>query len=87
MSMHAPGCPEFRFMGMADCTCGARKRIDKAQPADAPIPLSKEMLDAVRSWAANDRLWGSRESTEFNLCTFARVILKAQAALPPGAGG
>lgn len=47
------------------------------EPA-APIPLSPAMLDAVRTWAANDRLWGSRSTTEFNLCTFARVILKAQ---------
>lgn len=45
----------------------------------APIPLSPTMLDAIRAWAADDRLWGSRSATEFNLCTFARVILKAQA--------
>ncbi len=45
----------------------------------APIPLSAEMIEAVRTWAADDRLWGSRSTTEFNLCTFARVILKAQA--------
>jgi len=35
------------------------------------------MLEAIRTWAANDRLWGSRSATEFNLCTFARVILTA----------
>jgi hypothetical protein len=46
---------------------------------EAPIPLSAAMLDAVRTWSRNDRLWGSRSATEFNLCTFARVILKAHA--------
>ena len=44
----------------------------------SPIPLSAGMLEAIRTWAADDRLWGSRSATEFNLCTFARVILKAQ---------
>lgn len=43
----------------------------------APIPLTDAQLTAIREWAADDRLWGSRSSTEFNLCTFARVILKA----------
>lgn len=47
---------------------------------DGPIPLSAAMLEAVKSWAANDRLWGSRSTTEFNLCTFARVILKEHLA-------
>lgn len=46
---------------------------------DALIPLSREMLEAIRTWAADDRLWGSRSTTEFNLCTFARLILKLQA--------
>jgi hypothetical protein len=48
------------------------------EPGTFPIPLSAVMLEAIRTWAADDRLWGSRASTEFNLCTFARVILKAQ---------
>jgi hypothetical protein len=42
----------------------------------APISLSTAMLEAIRTWAADDRLWGSRSATEFNLCTFARLILK-----------
>ena len=45
----------------------------------SPMPLSAAMLEAIKTWAADDRLWGSRSTTEFNLCTFARVILKAQA--------
>ena len=43
---------------------------------EAPIPLSREMLEAIRTWAADDRLWTTQETVAFNLCTFARVILK-----------
>ena len=42
----------------------------------APIPLSTAMIDAIRAWAADDRLWSTKETTEFNLCTFARLTLK-----------
>lgn len=47
---------------------------------DAPIPLSREMITAVQDWAADDRLWSTKETTEFNLYTFARLMLKLQAA-------
>lgn len=51
---------------------------------DAPIPLNAAQLDAIRTWAEDTRLWGSRESAEFNLCTFARLILKhADIPAPP----
>lgn len=41
-----------------------------------PIPLNPEQIKAVQDWARDDRLWASRGDTEFNLYTFARVILK-----------
>lgn len=49
------------------------------EPGASPIPLTAAMLEAIRTWAADDRLWTTQETTAFNLCTFARVILKAQA--------
>jgi len=46
---------------------------------DAPIPLSREQIKAVQDWAADDRLWSTKGTTEFNLYTFARLILKLAA--------
>lgn len=40
-----------------------------------PIPLNARQEDAVKSWAADDRLWTTQETVEFNLRTFARLIL------------
>lgn len=53
--------------------------------SDAPIPLSRAQIKAVQDFAADDRLWSTKETTEFNLFTFARLILKLQDALlaPP----
>src|SRR3990167_6747645 len=49
-----------------------------------PIPLNEAHERAVKSWAADDRLWTTQDTVEFNLRTFARVILRdaALAALP-----
>lgn len=41
-----------------------------------PIPLSKAQEKSVKEWAADDRLWTTQEAVEFNLRTFARVVLK-----------
>ena len=41
-----------------------------------PLPLSADQEHAVKHWAADDRLWTTPETVEFNLRTFARVILK-----------
>lgn len=49
---------------------------------DAPIPLSREQIKAVQDWAADDHLWSTKETTKFNLYTFARLILKL-AGNPP----
>ena len=44
----------------------------------APIQLNTEQLKAIEQWTVDTRLWQSRDSAAyFNLCTFARVILKA----------
>jgi hypothetical protein len=42
-----------------------------------PIPLNEAQEQAAKDWAADDRLWTTQETVEFNLRTFARVILKA----------
>jgi len=45
-----------------------------------PIPLNDAQEQAAKVWAADDRLWTTQETVEFNLRTFARVILKEQSA-------
>lgn len=42
----------------------------------SPIPLSSELESAVKLWAADDRLWTTQETVEFNLRVFARAVLK-----------
>ena len=40
------------------------------------VALDNEAQErAVREWAADDRLWTTQETVEFNLRVFARVIL------------
>lgn len=40
-----------------------------------PIPLNTEQERLVKEWAADDRLWTTQETVQFNLATFARAIL------------
>lgn len=47
-----------------------------------PIELSKNQEATVKLWAADDRLWTTQETVEFNLRTFARAILRDE---PPNA--
>ncbi len=42
-----------------------------------PIQLNAAQEMAAKEWAADDRLWTTQETVQFNLRTFARVILKA----------
>lgn len=42
-----------------------------------PIPLNTEQEALIKQWAADDRLWTTQETVEFNLRIFARCILKA----------
>lgn len=42
-----------------------------------PIALNDAQESLVKSWAADDRLWTTQETVEFNLRTFTRSILKA----------
>ena len=41
----------------------------------SPIPLNAEQEQATKDWAADDRLWTTQETVEFNLRTFARKVL------------
>jgi hypothetical protein len=47
-------------------------------PEGGPIRLTPEQEQAAKMWAADDRLWTTQETVEFNLRTFARVILNAR---------
>ena|SRR3990167_8015164 len=53
-----------------------------------PIPLNEAHERAVKEWAADDRLWTTQDTVEFNLRVFARAILAAYvlAAPVPAAG-
>ena len=42
-----------------------------------PIPLTRAQIKHIRDWARDDRLWNTQEVTEFNLCTFARLMMKS----------
>ncbi len=46
-------------------------------PQRYPIQLNPEQERQVRLWAADDRLWTTQETVEFNLRTFARTILNS----------
>lgn len=46
-----------------------------------PIELNAAQESLVQVWAADDRLWTTQETVEFNLRVFARNILKVNAAL------
>ena len=60
-------------------TCGADAvpvaRVSPQQ-SGGPLPLRPSQEEAVKSWAADDRLWTTQETVEINLRTFARVVLK-----------
>ena len=47
-----------------------------ARDDGGPIPLNDRQIQAVQDWSSNYDLWGSKSAVEFNLYTFARVILK-----------
>jgi hypothetical protein len=44
---------------------------------ETPIPLNDWQERAIKQWAADDRLWTTQDTVEFNLRTFARSILAA----------
>lgn len=48
--------------------------LERPEPI-APIALNADQEWNVKTWAANDRLWTTQETVEFNLRTFARAIL------------
>lgn len=50
-----------------------------------PIPLNEKQEAVVKLWAlpTTPGMWGSPETVEFNLRTFARKILAESAALSP----
>jgi hypothetical protein len=54
-------------------------------PPMYPIPLSEAQRQAVKEWAADDRLWTTQETVEINLRIFARKILAlaAEGETPP----
>jgi hypothetical protein len=48
----------------------------RASETSSPINLNEAQELDVKQWAADDRLWSTQETVEFNLRTFARVVLK-----------
>lgn len=92
---HATDCPWWKIAGevnrlavMADhprecIPLGASSSPQLGLREVSPIPLNEEQEAAAKLWAADDRLWTTQETVEFNLRTFARVILKALAAPEP----
>ena len=60
------------------CTCNCHKQeaTEPRQQDISPIPLTTKHEQSIKEWAADDRLWTTQETVEFNLRTFARTILK-----------
>lgn len=54
----------------------------RSEPIGGPIPLNVTQAEAVKAWAADDRLWTTQETVEFNLKAFARKVLAAQGRPP-----
>jgi hypothetical protein len=50
-----------------------------------PIPLNAEQERWIKHFAADDRLWTTQETVEFNLRVFARFMLKAALVSSPAA--
>jgi hypothetical protein len=48
-----------------------------------PLPLNEQQRRAAKFWAADDCLWTTQETVEFNLQTFARVVLNLRDPAPP----
>ena len=59
----------------ADMTALRLRHAEAGAATTAPIPLTEEQEREAKEWAADDRLWTTRETVEFNLRTFARKIL------------
>jgi len=43
-----------------------------------PVQLSNAQEALAKQWAADDRLWTTQETVEFNLRVFARAVLTAK---------
>lgn len=48
-----------------------------------PVPLSETQEAVIKQWAADDRLWTTQETVEFNLRVFARKIITSESAPSP----
>ena len=59
----------------ADMTALRLRHAEAGAATTAPIPLTEEQEREAKEWAADDRLWTTRETVEFNLRTFVRKIL------------
>jgi len=80
---HQDDCPGD---DTCDCICKplndavnavCQKAFDaQVAPMPMPIPLTAVQEQAIKDWAADDRLWTTQETVEVNLRTFAREILK-----------
>lgn len=58
--------------------CPDSKKLAQARTQSRyPIQLNHNQETLCRQWAADDRLWTTQETVEFNLKTFARSILVA----------
>ena len=67
---------EEKYLSRVDGELRAASPTGSTASDVAPIPLTKATIEAVRDWAADDRLWSTKDTTEFNLCAFARLVLK-----------
>lgn len=63
--------------GKTDALAAHREGPATAETAADPIPLSREQIKHIQTWADDSRLWNTREVALFNLFTFARLMMKS----------
>lgn len=80
------GNPQYA-QALEQCVIDLEKLTSPAgqEAPPLPIPLNTEQEKAAKQWAADDQLWTTQETVEFNLRTFARVILSSSPAGHPPA--
>ena len=66
---------------MSNAPSFAKQLSHTPETINGPMSLNPAQARAVEAWAADDRLWTTQETVEFNLRTFARIILMYERGL------
>lgn len=68
---------EFTWLDNDRCPYCKTKTVFPFPDPEYPISLNDVQETLIKQWAADDRLWTTQETVEFNLRVFSRTIIKA----------